>query len=100
MDTTQPGILAPVPRLARYMEFSLLPDADPRPALAQLQSMVDGKEIVVGIGYNPEKSSLFGFEEREQMVRPLLEQVQSPADAQTQSRVSRGQVVREVRRRG
>ena len=50
MDTVQPGILAPIPRLARYLEFSLLPDSDPRPAIAELVTLVDGKDIVVGFG--------------------------------------------------
>jgi putative iron-dependent peroxidase len=50
MHTAQPGILAPVPRLARYLEFSLLPDADPSPAIEQLVEIVDGEDVVVGLG--------------------------------------------------
>lgn len=50
MNTTQPGILAPVPRLARYLEFSLVSDEDPRPALARLCELADGDAIVVGFG--------------------------------------------------
>ncbi len=51
MTTHQPGILAPVPAQARYLTFSLAtPDADPRPALAALCSLVDGETTVAGLG--------------------------------------------------
>jgi len=50
MNVSQPGILAPVPRLARYLEFAMLPDADPRPALQAMLPLVDGTEVVAGIG--------------------------------------------------
>lgn len=50
MTNTQPGILAPTPRLARYLAFSQEPDADPGEALAALADMVDGDELVLGIG--------------------------------------------------
>ncbi len=50
MSNVQPGILAPVPRLARYLEFSLNPDSQPRLALATLADMADGEKVVVGIG--------------------------------------------------
>jgi putative iron-dependent peroxidase len=50
MSNIQPGILAPVPRLARYLEFSLNPDSQPRPALLALSDMVDGEQVVIGMG--------------------------------------------------
>jgi putative iron-dependent peroxidase len=50
MNTAQSGILAPVPRLARYLEFSLLPDVDSRPSIQRLLELVDGDQIVVGFG--------------------------------------------------
>jgi len=50
MGTPQAGILGPVPRLARYLVFSLIPQADPRDALKALVEMVDGDSVVVGIG--------------------------------------------------
>jgi len=50
MINVQPGILAPVPRLARYMEFSLVPDEDVRPCLEALREIADGKLVVVGLG--------------------------------------------------
>ena len=50
MKNVQPGILAPVPRLARYLEFSLVPDEDPKPCLEELKTLVDGEKIVLGFG--------------------------------------------------
>ena len=50
MKNVQPGILAPVPRLARYMEFSLVPDEDVRPCLEALMEIADGELVVVGLG--------------------------------------------------
>lgn len=51
MTTHQPGILAPVPAQARYLTFVLATaDADPRPALAALSSLVDGEATVAGLG--------------------------------------------------
>ena len=50
MNHAQPGILAAVPRAARYLVFCLRPDADPRPALARLAAVVDGERTVVGLG--------------------------------------------------
>ncbi len=50
MTSAQPGILEPIPRLARYLTFSQLPDTDPRAALAALAESADGEELVLGIG--------------------------------------------------
>ena len=52
MTDAQPGILAPVPRLARYLSFSQLPEADPRASLAALAELADGDEIVVAVGHS------------------------------------------------
>jgi porphyrinogen peroxidase len=50
----QPGILDPVPPVARYLRFDLAsPAADAaaiRQALARLSPLVDGSDVVVGIG--------------------------------------------------
>jgi len=46
----QPGILAPVPALSRYLSFHLIPDADPRPSLLRLAQLIDGLDVVAGIG--------------------------------------------------
>lgn len=46
----QPGILAPLPAVGRYLSFQLSPGADPRPALARLAGQARGADAVVGIG--------------------------------------------------
>ncbi|MFT5284560.1 MAG: putative iron-dependent peroxidase [Planctomycetota bacterium] len=46
----QPGILSSVPRLARYLTFSLIPGADPMKSLEHLATMVDDDKMVVGLG--------------------------------------------------
>jgi putative iron-dependent peroxidase len=50
MPPVQPGILAPVPRLARYLTFELAPGGDTRPALARLVASLEPAGTVVGIG--------------------------------------------------
>ena len=50
MTRSQPGILAPVPKLARYLKFSLKSGAKPRTVLLDLTRLADGSQIVVGIG--------------------------------------------------
>ena len=45
----QPSILAPVPAIARFVEWRLVPGQDPAPALARLASAVD-PSVVVGLG--------------------------------------------------
>src|SRR6218665_2423343 len=51
MQFTQPGVLAPLPVVGRYVFFSLQGDAAAlRTALAQLRSHADGARTVVAIG--------------------------------------------------
>lgn len=50
MKNVQRGILAPVPKVARYLTFSLKAGARPAKALRSLSKIVDGDQIVVGIG--------------------------------------------------
>ena len=50
MNTPQPGILAPVPGHARYLEFGAVPDADHAAVLRALASLPIDDEIVVGLG--------------------------------------------------
>ncbi len=50
MTNAQPGILAPTPKLARYLTFSLKAGAQPQSALSQLVALADGDVLVVGIG--------------------------------------------------
>lgn len=48
----QPGILAPVPQLGRYLFFSLqsAPATAVRDSLQRLAALADGKSVVVGLG--------------------------------------------------
>ncbi len=46
----QPGIVQPIPRLARYLTFALNPNTHPAEALHRLAQAADGQEIVVGVG--------------------------------------------------
>lgn len=50
MDTPQPGILEPVPPLARYLVFSLKETQHARQCLQQLGDLTDGREVVAGLG--------------------------------------------------
>ena len=50
MSASQPGILAPVPGLARYLEFAAVPDRDPVVALRALASLQIDESLVVGLG--------------------------------------------------
>jgi len=50
MATPQPGILLPIPPLARYLTFSLQPGVNPRGALQKLTALADGKQLIAGIG--------------------------------------------------
>jgi len=50
MSTSQAGKLADVLSLSRYLEFTLLPDTDPAPALRDLASRKLGADMVIGIG--------------------------------------------------
>jgi putative iron-dependent peroxidase len=50
MKNAQPGILAPVPKLARYLSFSLKASAKLGNGLRSLIGIADGDQIVVGIG--------------------------------------------------
>lgn len=48
--TAQPGILAPIPREARYLTFALKQGAQPSEVLKALAAGTDGKACVVGVG--------------------------------------------------
>ena len=50
MGNSQPGILAPCPKLARYLSFSLEAGAKPGRALKALVELADGDSAVVGFG--------------------------------------------------
>ena len=46
----QPGILAPIPTVARYLQWQLVNGADPRAGLQRLKAFADGDTLVLGIG--------------------------------------------------
>lgn len=50
MNQIQPGILAPVPPLARYLFLVAIPGSDIRAALRGLREVADGEQTVVGLG--------------------------------------------------
>lgn len=50
MSQPQPGILAPVPTVARYLTFRTRHTPDLQLALGALQTLADGDRIVVGLG--------------------------------------------------
>jgi len=50
MNKMQAGILAPVPKQARHMMFTLKSGADVKTALVALAAQVNGEDIVAGIG--------------------------------------------------
>jgi putative iron-dependent peroxidase len=50
MSTVQPGVLADVPQGCRYLNWSLVPGADPLPSLEALGELEVGEEMVVGVG--------------------------------------------------
>ena len=51
MDNVQSGILAPPPRLACYLTFSLKSHGAVAPAISSLLDIVDGNKVVLGFGY-------------------------------------------------
>ncbi len=50
MGTTQPGITQSIPAFGRYLEFSVDPDMDVRPALARLTGIAVDETVVIGLG--------------------------------------------------
>ena len=50
MTAAQPGILAAIPRQARYLTFALKQGAQPREAVKALAAKADGEACVVGLG--------------------------------------------------
>jgi hypothetical protein len=50
MTQPQPGILAPVPSVSRYLTFGLRPAEDPRPSLEALGKLAIDERAIFGIG--------------------------------------------------
>jgi putative iron-dependent peroxidase len=67
VKNAQPGILAPVPRHARYLTFSLKQGAQPREAVEALASAADGEACVVGLG----ALLLFALQKQVEGLRPF-----------------------------
>jgi putative iron-dependent peroxidase len=63
----QPGILAPVPRHARYLTFGLKQGVRPQAALRALAATADGESCVVGLG----AVLLFALQRKIEGLRPF-----------------------------
>jgi len=50
MSQAQKGILAPVPKQARYLSFTIAPEENPAGSLRNLCKLADGDKTVVGLG--------------------------------------------------
>lgn len=50
MTAHQPGILKPIPAVARYVTYTLRPGADARACLRLLRNHADGEQTVTGVG--------------------------------------------------
>ncbi len=67
MKNAQPGILAPIPRHARYLTFSLKQGARPREVVKALAATADGNACVVGLG----AMLLFALQKEIEGLRPF-----------------------------
>jgi putative iron-dependent peroxidase len=82
MAPAQPGILAPVPRLARYLTFGLADAGGARAALARLAAAADPGETVVGIGRPVEQAlgrGITGLHDLPALTGPGIEVPATPA---------------------
>jgi porphyrinogen peroxidase len=82
MVLVQPGILAPVPRLARYLIFALVPGGDVRAALGRLVADVDPAQTVVGLGRSTTQAlgrELPGLHDLPALTGPGVEVPSTPA---------------------
>jgi putative iron-dependent peroxidase len=67
LKNAQPGILAPIPRHARYLTFGLKQGAAPQAALRALAGAADGESCVVGLG----AVLLFALQKKIEGLRPF-----------------------------
>jgi len=67
LKNAQPGILAPIPRHARYLTFGLKQGVPPQAALKALAGTADGESCVVGLG----AVLLFALQKRIEGLRPF-----------------------------
>jgi len=67
LKNAQPGILAPIPRHARYLTFGLKQGVRPQAALRALAAIADGESCVVGLG----AVLLFALQKKIEALRPF-----------------------------
>jgi putative iron-dependent peroxidase len=67
LKNAQPGILAPIPRHARYLTFGLKQGLPPQAALRALAAIADGESCVVGLG----AVLLFALQRKIEGLRPF-----------------------------
>jgi len=67
LKNAQPGILAPIPRHARYLTFGLKQGVRPQAALRALAAIADGESCVVGLG----AVLLFALQRKIEGLRPF-----------------------------
>jgi len=82
MTLMQPGILKPIPQLARYLSFGLVDTAAARDALSRLAATVDPGETVTGIGratFLALGAEVPGLRELEALTGPGIEVPSTPA---------------------
>jgi putative iron-dependent peroxidase len=82
MAQRQPGILADVPRVSRYLSFQLRPGADVRPALGRVEARPMDAGAVVGLGPALVASLDRGIEARREfpsLVEPGISVPSTPA---------------------
>lgn len=82
MTQTQPGILGDVPKVARYMTFSLMPLVNAKEAIDQLESCFDLSNDVVGLGRSlllAARLNIKRLRDFPQMVGPGIEVPSTPA---------------------
>ena len=82
MNQSQPGILSDVPRSARYLTFSLLPDVNAQEAIQHLATTIDLDNNVVGLGHSlllATRATIKRLRDFPQMVGPGIEIPSTPS---------------------
>lgn len=101
MSPSQPGILAPVPSHARYLEFGLVAGGDLVAVLRDLGKLTIGENVVVGIGPSPVKGlgrTIEGLRPFPALSGPLCEVPSTQADLWCWVRGSdRGEITHDAR---
>jgi putative iron-dependent peroxidase len=82
MTQSQPGILADVPKAARYMTFSLLPLVNAKDAILHLENSIDLNSDVIGLGRSlllAARVNIKRLRDFPQMIGPGIEVPSTPA---------------------